>query len=216
MSRPRASPAGPFPSHSPQHSAPPQGVCCVAIPILTARLPAASGSILVHSFVSDLNVSQVSLTAPPSRPPLPRSPSLTARRGPSLTAPSAPQPLPHSPPWPLLHGSSLPRGPLSLDPPVQSPDGHPQAVGSATGGSSFLWSLPVRRSRPLISGLLVTGEGYVRTLATGGCVRTPVTGGRRVYLRCCCYTDLCPISRFWPPVPSALESPPWTALHIRL
>lgn len=120
VSRPRASPAGPFPSHSPQHSTPPQGVCYVVTPILTARLPTASGSILACSFVSDLNISQVSLTAPPSRPPV----------APPSRPPSAPRPLPHSP--------SLPHGPLSLDPPVQSPDGHPQAVGSAAGGSSFL------------------------------------------------------------------------------
>lgn len=32
-------PAGHFPSHSPQHSAPPQGVCCVGTPIL--RRPTA-------------------------------------------------------------------------------------------------------------------------------------------------------------------------------
>ena len=43
-------------------------------------------------------------------------------------------------------------------------------------------------------------------------MRTLVTGGRRVYLHCCCYTDLCPISQAWPPVPSALESPPHSTL----
>ena len=43
-------------------------------------------------------------------------------------------------------------------------------------------------------------------------MRTLVTGGRRVYLHCCCYTDLCPISQAWPPVSSALESPPHSTL----
>ena len=137
MSRPRASPAGPFPSHSPQRSAPPQGVCCVVIPILTARLPAASGSILVHSFVSDLNVSQISLTAPPSRPPTapPSRPPLP--RGPSLRAPlchmvhsrwtllsSLKMAIPR--PWALLQVAPAfcPEAPPSR-PPVAPPSRHP-------------------------------------------------------------------------------------------
>ena len=66
-------PAGHFPSHSPQHSTRPRE-CAVGTPILTARRPTASGSILVHSFVSDLSISQISVMAPlcsmtpPSRP----------------------------------------------------------------------------------------------------------------------------------------------------